>query len=403
MPKNKEYRIKLTHFNIFFTVGVVVIIAVSLIIATLIIGKIKRDTANEEGTSIIGNQTTTPTEEPTTVEIVYTAEQYYDLAIEKFDKGEYKEALNYAYNMLGMEIDNAKKEQILFIIADVYVADNNLRAAYYLLEDSGVEGLTERYCSEKVDLMVSLSKYMDPTDENYIYMGYYPQTGYLADELPEYVTETAFDNNNFARIYGVEYTRVKNGEDYEYFVSEPVRWWIIASTADTYTVISDRLIDCVPFNETFVSVTWDVSTLKTWTNEAFYNSCFNDDEKNDVVEHTTPASWNYYYQFTSGRDTIDKVGMIPAASLSDKTHVFMDHDSEASMLLRKSLVTDYAKAKGAFADEDGYGKWWTATSASEDNWYTITVTNDGIVLIVSGGEVVNRNDICARPYMTIKK
>ena len=397
MSKKKEYRIKLVYFNIIFAAGIVVIIAISLGLATFIIGKIKGDTANEDGTSIIA------TEAPTTEEVVYTAEQYYELAIEKFGEGKYKEALNYSYNMLGMEVDISAKEEILYKIADVYVANNNLRAAYYLLEDSGVEGITDKYCSEKVDLKVSLSKYTDPTDENYFYMGYYPQTGYLADELPEYVTETVFDSDNFARIYGVEYTRVKNGEVYEYFVAEPVRWWIIASTADSYTVIADRLIDCIPFNDALVSVTWDVSTLKTWTNETFYNSCFNESEKNFIVEHTTPASWNYYYDFTSGSDTIDKIGMIPAASLSDGTHVFKDHDSEASMLLRKSLVTDYAKAKGAFVDENGYGKWWTATSASKDDWYTITVTNDGIVLIVSGGEVVNRNDICARPYMTIKK
>lgn len=395
MSKNKEYRIKLSHFNIILAVGVLVIIAVSLVLATLIIGRIKGDSASEEGTKVIEDQTTNPT--------VMTAHEYYNLANEKFTNGEYKEALNYAYLLLEMNIDALIKKEILYKIADVYVADNNLRAAYYLLEDANVAGAMEEYCTTRTDLNKALTKYTDPEDGNYIYMGYYPQTGYSADELPEYVTKATYNSENFARIYGVEYTRVKNGDEYEYFVSEPVRWWIIASDGDTYTVVSDMLIDCEPFHTELSAVTWDTSSLKIWTNEVFYNKCFNEKEQDFIVEYTTPASWNYYYQFTSGNASTDKVGVITAASLSDKTHIFMDHDSDESKLLRKALVTDYARAKGAFVDDDGYGKWWTATSANKENWYTITVTHNGVVLIVSGGEVVNKTDICVRPYMKIKK
>ena len=54
-------------------------------------------------------------------------------------------------------------------------------------------------------------------------------------------------------------------------------------------------------------------------------------------------------------------------------------------------------------DEEGYGKWWTATAANKECLYTINVTHEGIVLIVSYGSVVNKDDICVRPYMTIKK
>ena len=407
MSKKKEYRIKLAHFNIILAVSIVILIAVSLGISGVVINKIKEKDAPAETTTdkVVSNPTTTKenvsTEE--TEEPILTVKDYYELANNKFEEGEYKDALNYSYCFLDMDADVAWKEEILFKIADVYVNDNNLRAAYYLLEDCGIGGLVERYCKEKVDLKKSLTKYMDSTDKNYIYMGYYPQTGYSASEVPEYVTKAVFDANNFARIYGVEYTRIKNGDTYDYFVSEPVRWWIIKSDSKSYTVVTDKLIDCKPFHNDLTSVTWDTSALKTWTNGEFYNKCFNEKEKAFITEHTTPASWNYYYQFESGKSTIDKVGVIPAASLSDRTHIFMDHDSDESKLLRKALVTDYSAAQGAYVDDNGYGKWWTATSANKENWYTITVTHDGIVLIVSGGEVVNKTDICVRPYMTIKK
>lgn len=408
MSKKKEYRVKLAHFNIIFAVSIVVLIAISLGISGVVIKRIKeKDAPNETTTgNVVSNPTTTTQEDVSTEETeepVLTAKDYYELANAKFAKGEYREALNYSYNFLDMDADVANKEEILFKIADVYVADNNLRAAYYLLEDCGIEGLVERYCSEKVDLKKSLTRYTDPTDSDYIYMGYYPQTGYSAKEVPEYVTKAVFDTNNFARIYGVEYTRIKKGDTYDYFVSEPVRWWIIDSNLWSYTVISDKLIDCKPFHNELSSVTWDTSALKIWTNAVFYNKCFNDKEKSFITEHTTPASWNYYYQFTSGKSSKDKVGVIPAASLSDRTHIFKDHDSDESKLLRKALVTDYSAAQGAYVDENGYGKWWTATSANKENWYTITVTHDGIILVVSGGDAVNKTDICVRPYMTIKK
>ena len=296
MSKKKEYKIKLAYFNIILAVSIVVIIAISLGISGVVINKIKeKDAPSGTMGTIASNPTTTTQEDVSTEETetpALTAEEYYELANSKFENGEYKEALNYSYNFLDMNADNAQKEEILIKVADVYVADNNLRAAYYLLTESGIEGLVDRYCSEKVDLKKSLTKYTDPTDKNYIYMGYYPQTGYTATEVPEYVTEAVFDTNDFARIYGVEYTRIKNGDTYDYFVSEPVRWWIIGSNLWSYTVVSDKLIDCKPFHNELSSVTWDTSALKIWTNGVFYNNCFNEKEKAFITEHTTPASWN---------------------------------------------------------------------------------------------------------------
>lgn len=396
MSKNKEYKIQVKYFNLILLAAIVVIVAVSLGISTVVINRIKEKDAYKGPTDAAVN--TLPTEP-----YVPTAKDYYDLALESFGKGEYKSALNYAYIMFDMKADTSMKEDILFKVADVYVADNNLRAAYYLLEDCEIEGLLDKYCSEKVDLKPSLTKYMDPLDSNYIYMGYYPQTGYKASELPEYVTKATFDEKNYARVYGVEYTRVKVGEEYEYFVSEPVRWWIVGSDADNYMVLSDMLLDCKPYNDTLEPVTWDTCTLREWTNGEFYNNCFNESEKSFISEHKTPPGWNYYYGFTIGEETLDKVAMITAVSLSDSTLIFKAHDTEESMIQRKCLVTDYAKTKGAYVDEEGYGKWWTATAANKECLYTINVTHEGIVLIVSYGSVVNKDDICVRPYMTIKK
>ena len=406
MSKNKEYKIKVKYFNLILLASVVVIVAISLGISGVVINKIKEKDAYKGPTDAAVGNLTTSTEDLSTEETeapVLTAKDYFELANYKFNEGEYTQALNYSYMLLDMDADATMKEEILLKVADIYVADNNLRAAYYLLEDCGIEGLLDRYCVEKVDLNKSLTKYVDPTDSNYIYMGYYPQTGYTADELPEYVLEADFDEHDFARVYGVEYTRVKVGEEYEYFVSEPVRWWIIGSDANNYKVLSDMLLDCKPYNNTLETVSWDTCSLKEWTNGEFYNKCFNESEKVYITEHKTPAGWNYYFNFTLGKDTMDKVAMITASSLSDGTHIFKSHDSDESKIQRKCLVTDYARAMGAYVDEDGYGKWWTATAANKEGWYTIDVTPNGVILVVSGGAVVNKDDICVRPYMTIKK
>lgn len=405
MAKLKEYRIKQSYFNIILTLVMLVVVIISVGIASVIIGKIKEKDKGGEyipPTTQAQVSTTPTTEDGTTDEYMPTIEEYYALAMESFSSGEYIKALDSAYRVLDGEIEASKKEEIIYKLADVYVAANNHRAAYYLLQDCNVDGLLEKYCKEKTDLKFCLTKYTDPNDKSRFYMGYYPQTGYHSDELPEYVTEAAY-NNDFARIYGVEYTRLKVGGEYMYFVSEPVKWWIIKETSASYTVVTDKLIDCKPFHNALTSVTWDTSALKIWTNTEFFNKCFNEKEAKLITEHTTPASWNYYYEFTSGKATKDKVGIIPAPSLSDATHIFKDHDSAESKALRKAMVTDYAGYQGAFTDEDGYGKWWTATAANKENWYSITVSFEGSITVVTGGEAVNKSDICVRPYMTIKK
>ena len=144
MSKKKEYKIKLAYFNIILAVSIVVIIAISLGISGIVINKIKeKDAPSGTMGTIASNPTTTTTQEDVSTEETetpaLTAEEYYELANSKFENGEYKEALNYSYNFLDMNADNAQKEEILIKVADVYVADNNLRAAYYLLTDSGIE------------------------------------------------------------------------------------------------------------------------------------------------------------------------------------------------------------------------------------------------------------------------
>ena len=143
--------------------------------------------------------------------------------------------------------------------------------------------------------------------------------------------------------------------------------------------------------------------MREWLNGDFYNNCFDEKEKECLINYMIPASNNYYHQIISGADSYNDVGVIPAPSLSDKTYIFIDHNSDEMRALRKAKGTDYALGKGLKADAENYGRWWTATSADKDNLYTIVVTEAGIILVESGGEVNNKNDVGVRPFIKVSK
>lgn len=343
----------------------------------------------------------TTTQETTTEAL--TVDDYYNLFVEYSDAKDVSMALNYGYMYMDECEDESSLKDMYKKIADIYVDNNNYSAAYNLLMDSEIPGLYEEYCQNVFDLEAYTGFYLDSENEEYYFLGSYPQTGYAEAVLPEYVVNAQFDSNNYAKIYGVEYVRMEGNKGYTYYVYEPVRWWVIGEDEDEYFLLSEVILDSKAFHNSFSAATWDVSDLRTWLNEEFYNNCFNDKDKTVITEHLTPASNNYYYGVVSGADTYNNISSITSASLADGTYLFTDHNSDEMRELRIAKGTDYAIANGLRVYDDNCGKWWTATSADAANLYTVVVTEKGIILIESGGEVNTKKDIGVRPFIIVAK
>ncbi len=350
--------------------------------------------------------TVRPTDETTTEDTTtapLTVDDYYNFFLEYSESGAISLALNYAYMYMDECEDETTLTEMYKKVADIYVNNKNYSAAYNLLADSGIDGLYESYCQDVLDLDAYAGRYTDEDSEEYFYLGSYPQNGYTANKLPEYVINAKFDSNNYAEIYGVQYVRVENAEGYVYFPYEPVRWWTIGEYEGNYACLSELIIDTIPFHRSFAASTWDISDIRTWLNGEFYDNCFDDIDKTLITEHFTPASNNYYHGFVSGADTYNNISLITSASLADGTYIFTDHNSLEMQELRKATATEYAIAKGLRTYEGNLGRWWTATSADAANLYTVVVNEDGVILIESGGEVNTKNEIGVRPFIFVKK
>lgn len=320
---------------------------------------------------------------------------------------DYPMALNYAYILMDKTEDIEVLREMYYTVADIYVNEKNYRAAYEMLSEaeSRVDGILEQYCEEKTDVTICLAPYADDVDGNfnYVFIGNYPQTGLSGKKIPEYVTKAEFDSDNYAKIYGREYLRVEQDGEYTYYVYEPVRWWVLKDEEEQLTLLADRILDCKQYNESFASITWDISGLRTWMNDDFYNTCFDKEEQKYILDRTTTSPYNYLYVYYAGEDCTDKVALAPAFELVDGTYYFQSSNHEEDKVLRIATGTDYALSQGLLVEENGAGRWWTCTSATKDNTYAIVITEDGNVLAESGGECVNKTDVGVRPLIVIAK
>lgn len=362
------------------------VVAVLMIVVTLVVTLQGNKPHSEKENATTTEVQTTP--EPTTSEP--TTEDYLNYFNEYIEKGEVSNALNCGYMYLDESKDETGIKEVYTKIAEIYAEYGNYGAAITLLKESGIDELGELY---------SAYDGMYEGKEGYFCFGSYPQSAYTKDELPEYVVNASFDSNNYACIYGVEYIK---GEDV-YYAYEPVSWWVIGENINAYSLLSEKILDTKKFHNSFGAVTWNVCDLRNWLNEDFYNTCFTNEDKVRIINHFTPASHNYIRDHISGAETYNYVSAMTATSLADGRYVFPDHQSEESKALRIAQGTDYAIANGLKADDNNNGRWWTATSADTANLYTVVITEDGTILIESGGEVNNKNDVGVRPFIMVEK
>ena len=145
---------------------------------------------------------------------------------------------------------------------------------------------------------------------------------------------------------------------------ESIEWRVLDKNEDSILVVSSLILDWKKFDESalFASATWEGCTLRTWLNEDFFNSSFNDQEKKRIVKST-----------------------ISADELSNRNHGGMLKDtSDMIFLLNMAETGEYfssnddriAKASNKNAECDG--TWWTR-SAGDSNAYAGFITDKGML------------------------
>lgn len=175
--------------------------------------------------------------------------------------------------------------------------------------------------------------------------------------------------------------------------SEDIEWIVLAKDIDKMLVISDKAIDCKPYNTSSANVTWETCSLRNWLNNDFINSAFSATEKTMISSVKVSADKNPDYDTDAGNDTEDKVFLLSI----EEANRYFKYDSE-----RRCIPTEYAKANGAFTYKiDGTTNcfWWLRSQGGFSNKSASVVNSDGTVN--KYGNAVDDNRDCVRPAMWI--
>ncbi len=180
-----------------------------------------------------------------------------------------------------------------------------------------------------------------------------------------------------------QHYRWDDPDSWHYFVEEPIKWRILSIKDDEALLLSDRILDCFPFNRTDEEVGWYTSSVRSWLNgydsgqnlagedysgKGFLDKAFTPDEREAMIRTTCVTPDNRDYGTDCGPATQDHVFLLSAeevyADAVAAGYGFFagrGYDDPS----KRFLSTMYAKCRGA---------WWSPVGPYRGNsfWFMRT-------------------------------
>ena len=197
-----------------------------------------------------------------------------------------------------------------------------------------------------------------------------------------------------SNIYFGNYWQSVKSEDATDSNKEPVKWRVLSNN-DNLFVVSDKNLDCVEYNTSAETVTWENCSLRKWLNSKFLDKAFTAQEQGAVLESLV-VNEDGAKGSEAGADTYDKVYLLSIYEVIDPDLGFPT-DWKAKGGTRVALNTEYTKSKRALTNPDMSGAWWLRTPGDAKN--AANVFNAGNVFVRGGN--VNNFIFAVRPAMNI--
>lgn len=176
---------------------------------------------------------------------------------------------------------------------------------------------------------------------------------------------------------------------------EDIEWLVLAKENNRILVVSDKALDCKPYNQSRDVVTWETCSLRNWLNNDFINAAFTSEERAMIPTVIVSADMNPEHNTNPGNATKDKVFLL---SIVEAEKYFTSDEA------RNCVPTEYAISNGAYTS-DSYTKdgkatcWWWLRSPGYSHIYAADVNSGGVVY--EHGNFVDSDDIAVRPAMWI--
>ena len=197
-----------------------------------------------------------------------------------------------------------------------------------------------------------------------------------------------------SNIYFGNYWQSVKSEDASDGNKEPVKWRVLANNGGLF-VLSDKNLDCVEYNSTAETVSWEECSLRKWLNGEFPDKAFSKEEQGAVLESLV-VNEDGAKGSEAGNDTRDKFYILSIYEVIDPDLGF-PADWKEKGGTRVALNTEYTRSRHAATDGDGTGTWWLRTPGDAKN--AANVFNAGNVFV--RGSNVSNFDLAVRPAMNI--
>ena len=145
----------------------------------------------------------------------------------------------------------------------------------------------------------------------------------------------------------------------------PLIWRVLDIQGMKALLITDKVIDCVPYNTTNENVTWETCTLRKWLNKVFLRKAFSSVELSQILTVTNQNSDNGFGA-KGGNPTTDRIF---ALSIDEANSLFLDEH------YRWGWVTEYAEKQGLYIDDDSrrqgakLSRWMLRSPGRKNNEY----------------------------------
>ena len=190
------------------------------------------------------------------------------------------------------------------------------------------------------------------------------------------------DNGNYFTFSFGEYMQGSSGE------IQPIEWRVLAVNDRKVLVISEKLLDYVPYTRECKKITWENCTLRQWMNNTFLCNAFSKEQQKKIATVTNDNSNYSSSGRNGGNSTQDKIF---ALSIREANTYFPSNSD------RIAYVTNYVYSRGN-AHKD-YSSWWWLRSPGSENNYATDVRSNGHTDI--DGYDVDCLSVAVRPAMWI--
>lgn len=144
---------------------------------------------------------------------------------------------------------------------------------------------------------------------------------------------------------------------------EPLEWRVLAKDEEKMLLITDKVIDSIPFNNEMQEwITWEDSSLRAWLGGEFITSAFSEEEAARILETSNTNDENRDYGIPAMENTTDRVFIL---SINETTE-YMSTQEYSSVADDNCVAypTEYAIAKNIEVRNGGAVMWWLRESTS---------------------------------------